>query len=128
MGRNPSGRFVLGVESVRFDTSAARSCGLPWHVAEAALGGAAAAGGPAGVGAGAEAGSAAQASGSSGGGGGGGACTLRLLQSHGDAVLELPPGATLLAVSGERLMTVRDDSEGPGLEKDRTYVHCRACE
>ncbi len=108
MGRNPSGRFILGVESVRVDTGAARACGLPWHVAEDALGGAAAAaaGGPAGAGTGPEAGSATQADGG-GGGGGGGVCTLRLLQSHGDAVLELPPGATLLAVSGGRIVNLK---------------------
>ncbi|KAG2496266.1 hypothetical protein HYH03_005499 [Edaphochlamys debaryana] len=72
VGRNPSGRFVLGVEEIQVDVAAAEAAGLPLP-SPAALD-------PAGPGS--------------------GPVQLRLLESHGDQVLQLPPGATLLASSG----------------------------
>ncbi|EFJ48576.1 hypothetical protein VOLCADRAFT_120847 [Volvox carteri f. nagariensis] len=148
VGRNPSGRFVLGVENVVVDVGAAAKCGLRLgplppssptppptsplpstsgapeperssagaaNLAFPAHGGGPAAGSvttaastePFGAGAGVAAADAA-------GGPGRPVATieagshsdhlpvlrLRVLESHGDQVLELPPGASLLAASG----------------------------
>ncbi|GLC34427.1 hypothetical protein PLESTB_000729900 [Pleodorina starrii] len=112
VGKNPSGRFVLGVEDVSVDVAAARQCGLllppPLDLQQqhATAAGAGAADG--GSGAAAAAGGAAAAVGGASGSVEAGAesagasprVRLRMLQSHGDQVLALPPGASLLATSG----------------------------
>ncbi|GIM03798.1 hypothetical protein Vretimale_8487, partial [Volvox reticuliferus] len=128
VGRNPSGRFVLGVENVIVDVTAARQCGLVLPRSPLpptpAVGAASARGDPP-----AAASGAADSSGpiapigvvAAGvapadvvidvkgckpavGDGSGGLVPerfcLRMLQSHGDQVLTLPPGASLLATSG----------------------------
>ncbi|KXZ53606.1 hypothetical protein GPECTOR_6g523 [Gonium pectorale] len=139
VGPNPSGRFVLGVETVAVDADAAAACGLelpPCHLptlasgpgsgsgvraqataeAETGVGSAGredpgAGGAPAqaepsplgaarGTGGREEAAEAGPAEAGPGPAPAGGCVQLRLLQSHGDQVLQLPPGAALLATSG----------------------------
>ncbi|GIL66971.1 hypothetical protein Vafri_20470 [Volvox africanus] len=145
VGRNPSGKFVLGVENVFVDTPAARRCGLvlqsplppPLQPSQPSqlspvVGGASLRGrggrntegdppaaGCSGGGSIASTGTGAAAPAAiardakdgepdvgdgRGGRRGGGLVPerfcLRVLQSHGDQVLTLPPGASLLAMSG----------------------------
>ena len=83
VGKNPGGGFVLKVEAIQLSDTL-RSCAAMQQAAADA----AAAGGDAG-GAG---------SGSNGSSSSAPAC-VRLIQSHGDQVLQLPPGCVLLAGS-----------------------------
>ena len=109
VGKNASGRFALGVERIEL-LPALRGCAA-WRLAASEVGAAAAAGvGSGGTSAAAPRGSyggsgsaAAEHDSSSSTGGGGTSvsplASLALIESHGDCVLELPPGAVLLARS-----------------------------
>lgn len=123
MGKNPSGRFVLGIERVRIDVAAALGCGLalplptcmpqpprappmrppsvspsePTHDAAVILEAQAV---QVFLTESSEQASTPRVAGRSPEGRSHG-LQLRLLQSHGDQVLALPPGASLLAASGE---------------------------
>lgn len=121
VGKNPSGRFVLGLERIHVDEAAARAVGLDFRAAleQATQDRQQQEGGQQ------EGGQQAEAAAFSADkqeqrerheqGGQqqleqrerrreqqGSGLDLRLLESHGDQVLELPPGAQLLAWSGER--------------------------
>ncbi|KAG2434588.1 hypothetical protein HXX76_007484 [Chlamydomonas incerta] len=103
VGKNPSGRFVLGVERIRLDEAAARAVGLDfrlaleqaaqeWRQQEGAQQGQLEAKAEESTADEQERRREQQQQQESG-------LELRLLESHGDQVLELPPGAQLLAWS-----------------------------
>lgn len=93
VGPNPDGGFVLGVEMVQLAEPLRRSAALRLAAADVAATAAAAHGNSSGVGDSARVDSAATA------GGMGSIAHVRIIQSHGDQVLQLPPGAVLLAAS-----------------------------
>lgn len=127
---NPSGRFVLGIESIRLDTSALQGCGLHQPLMQslqpttASIASSATASSCSGDRSGVHAEASVYASGTavraedmcmSGASGpsvaveaalspssGEARLCLSLLESHGDQVVALPPGAVLLGSSGGR--------------------------
>lgn len=111
-------RFVLKVEDIELQRNSLEACGLlsAWEglaagaeaSAPAAPAAAAAAGEEPLPAAGAEEGSSSRKEGSSGDS----KLVVRMMESHGDCVTQLPPGALLLASSGGRAV-------GSGLEGGR---------
>lgn len=93
VGKNPDGSFVLKVESVQLSDALRGSAAM--QLAAADVAGTHCSGGS-GTGAGNGSGS---SSSSSGDGGSGGPGSVRIIQSHGDQVLQLPPSCVLLAHS-----------------------------
>ncbi len=99
VGKNPSGRFVLKVEEVHFDVSEMQRLGLltDAEVRAAFL--------PLSAPSASESGGSKplpEADEDTAAESRGGTKSVPLLESHGDAVLELPPGAVRLASSGRR--------------------------
>lgn len=87
VGKNSDGGFVLKVESVQLSEALRSSAAMQLASADATAAGHSSGGG--------------SASGNSSGGGasGGGPSSVRIIQSHGDQVLQLPPSCVLLASS-----------------------------
>ncbi|KAI7844378.1 hypothetical protein COHA_002176 [Chlorella ohadii] len=84
VGKNPDGGFVLKVESVQLSEALRSSAAMQLAAADAAA-----------TGGNSSSGDGNSGSGSSGGGSG----SVRIIQSHGDQVLQLPPSCVVLAHS-----------------------------